>query len=103
MSALVKARGVLVLTVVFTVDSADVDAVADMLRASLEATRSEPGCVAFDVVHVTDDPTTFLLHEKWTDQAALDNHHATESFKRVGPALRRLMKSRTAYAGTPLA
>ena len=90
----------LVLTVIFTVDS--VDAEAETMRGSLQATRHEPGCIALDVVRVNDDPTTFILHEKWSDQAALDAHRATEEFKRVGGMLRALMKSRTAYAGSLL-
>lgn len=92
----------LVLTVIFTVAAADADTVADIFRGSLEATRKEPGCIALDVIRANDDPGTFILHEKWRDQAALDTHRETEDFKRVGGILRPLMKSRTAYAGSLL-
>lgn len=90
----------LVLTVVFTVGAADADGVADTLRGSLEERRKVPGSIAFDVVRVTDDPTTFILHETWADDAAYAAHRAKPNPER--DALRALMKTHAVYAGTPL-
>ena len=48
-------------------------------------------------------PRTFVLYEKWRDQAALDAHYATEHFTRLGVnGVRPLATSRLAVKGTPV-
>ncbi len=37
-------------------------------------TRAEAGCITFDVLVDTKDPTKFVLYENWESQAALDAH-----------------------------
>ncbi|KZL20920.1 putative monooxygenase [Pseudovibrio axinellae] len=41
----------------------------------LERTRAEAGCLVFDLFQSPDQDTLYL-YEKWTDQNALDQHHA---------------------------
>jgi quinol monooxygenase YgiN len=45
----------------------------DLLRL-LEPTRSEAGCITFDLLIDRNDPTVFMLYENWENQAALDAH-----------------------------
>ncbi len=40
----------------------------------------EPGCKAFNVIQQIDDPTKFVLHEIYDDQAALDSHKTTAHY-----------------------
>lgn len=42
--------------------------------------RAEEGCLNYDVHQAIDDPTIFVWHETWTDQAALDEHFAKPYF-----------------------
>lgn len=36
--------------------------------------RTEPGCMNYDLHQSQDDPSLFLLHENWVSQAALEAH-----------------------------
>ena len=39
--------------------------------------RSEPGNLRYEYYQALDDPETVLLIDSWTDQAAIDAHHAS--------------------------
>lgn len=54
----------------------------DLLRL-LTPTRAESGCITFDLLQDTNDPTVFVLYENWKDQAALDAHFQQPSVKQV--------------------
>jgi quinol monooxygenase YgiN len=66
------------------------DAVENLKQAALAIvvdSRSEPGCVNYDIHQAIDDETVFLWHETWANKAALDEHFAKpytkEFFARV--------------------
>lgn len=54
-------------------------AFADEMVASgtVAAIRAEKGNVRYEYYTPLDDPETILLIDSWTDQAAIDVHHAT--------------------------
>lgn len=54
-------------------------AFADEMVASgtVAAIRTEEGNVRYEYYAPLDDPETILLIDSWTDQAAIDAHHAT--------------------------
>lgn len=54
-------------------------AFADEMVASgtVAAIRIEEGNVRYEYYAPLDDPETILLIDSWTDQAAIDAHHAT--------------------------
>jgi quinol monooxygenase YgiN len=89
-------------TYAFPEDKAD--EVARLLRELRAASLREEGCVGFDVCRGdADSPGTFVLFERWRDQAALDAHYATEHFTRLGAnGIRPLATSRHAVKGTPV-
>ena len=47
---------------------------------------NEPGNKLY-VLHQTDDPTVYVMLERYTDQAALEAHRASAHFKTLGGAL----------------
>lgn len=47
------------------------------LPALTAATRAEAGCCLYEFNQSNDDPSLFLVYEKWADQAALDRHVQT--------------------------
>ncbi len=55
---------------------------ADPVRQALEAlvgsTRSEAGCVSYDLHESTTAPGTFVTLERWRGQDDLDSHMKTE-------------------------
>jgi quinol monooxygenase YgiN len=54
-----------------------VDIVRDELESLLEPTRSEVGCIIYELMQNEADPTDFTFYEEWTDAAALDAHGQT--------------------------
>lgn len=52
-------------------------ALLKQLTHRVEIARREPGCINYDVYQSGDDPSLFLLHENWDNQAALDQHFRT--------------------------
>lgn len=49
----------------------------------LAPTRAESGCITFDLLIDTTDPTVFVFYENWRDQAALDAHFEQPYVKQV--------------------
>ena len=43
--------------------------------------RTEEGCINYDVHQGTDDPAVFVWHETWKDRAAFDEHLEKPYFK----------------------
>ena len=42
--------------------------------------RSEAGCINYDVHQSIEDETVFFWHETWANKAAIDEHFATPFF-----------------------
>ncbi|MDW7710718.1 MAG: putative quinol monooxygenase [Deferrisomatales bacterium] len=60
------------------------------ILALVGPTRSEAGCLNYDLHVSTGDPGLFLLYENWRSMADLDRHLATpylERFKVLAPDL----------------
>ena len=45
--------------------------------------RKEPGNLRYQYFQPLDDPETVLLIDSWTDQAAIDAHHASPMMTRL--------------------
>ena len=52
-------------------------------NGTVAAIRSEPGNLRYEYYVSLDDPETILLIDSWTDQAAIDAHHATPMMKTI--------------------
>ncbi len=90
----------LVNAVLYTFPEDKADEVVAMLRELGAASRAEAGCLGYEVAR-GDDGTSFVLFEKWRDQAALDAHYASEHFARLGVnGLRELATSRHVVKGS---
>lgn len=44
------------------------------LERHMALTREEPGCIVFEVVQDSEEPTMFSVYEEFVDQAAFDAH-----------------------------
>ncbi|MFD6183075.1 putative quinol monooxygenase [Streptomyces goshikiensis] len=51
------------------------------LAALVEPSRAEPGCFAYTLFELHDEPGTFYVRETWADREALDFHRATPHFQ----------------------
>jgi quinol monooxygenase YgiN len=94
----------LINAVTYTFPAERADEVEGILRELRAGSLREEGCLQFDVCRGTSDAAgTFVLYEKWRDQAALDAHYETEIFVRLGVnGIRPLATSRVGLKGTPV-
>ena len=60
-------------------------AFAEEMEASglVAAIRAEEGNLRYEYYQPLDDPETILLIDSWTDQAAIDAHHASPMMKQL--------------------
>ena len=54
---------------------------AGMLKELIGPTRSEPGCLGYELNASREKPGVFLFYEKFADQAALDAHINSPHFQ----------------------
>lgn len=79
------------MTVQFKVKQGQEKAFEEAFAGALAGTRKEPGCLAYYLNRDEEDPTTFLVFERFKNIAALEAHaktrHVTEAIKKFGPLL----------------
>ena len=77
------------LIVVATIDAqADhIDAVRAALEAVVPPSRTESGCLRYELHLDNKIPPRFIMLEEWTDKAALTAHYATPHFKALVAAV----------------
>jgi quinol monooxygenase YgiN len=70
--------------------------VADAMRESCGAVRSEPGCVFIGYYRSVRDPRLFFIHSRWKDEAAFELHaelpHTVRFLQTVEPLLDHELK-----------
>lgn len=65
-----------------------VSRVREILSELVEPTRRESGCLSYELLQNSSDPTDFVFVEKWASASAEHAHFATPH---VSVALQRLM------------
>lgn len=53
------------------------------LLSLVDLSRTDAGCLNYDLHQATDDPALFLFHENWASQADLDRHLQKPDLKAV--------------------
>lgn len=61
----------------------DVFEVRALLAECARLSRSEPGCLRYEVYQSQADPQRFLLIEHWQNQQAWETHRTAEAFTRI--------------------
>jgi quinol monooxygenase YgiN len=64
------------------------------LRALIQPTRKEEGCLQYDLHRALDDPNLFLLHEVWASREHHQAHRQTPHFLRWDARKDSLLASR---------
>jgi quinol monooxygenase YgiN len=64
-------------------DPAQVPEVARLLAEAARLSRTEPGCLRFEVYHSQADPQRFLLHEHWANKAAWEAHREQQAYTQI--------------------
>ena len=58
-----------------------VEEVRNALTGLVEPTRNEAGCIVYELLQNTGDPTDFTFVEEWENEAALASHAASDHIK----------------------
>ena len=64
-------------------DAADVSRIRDLLGQAMRSSRSEPGCLRFDVYHSEAEPRRFVLVEHWESPDALERHRLAAAYTTI--------------------
>lgn len=58
-----------------------------LLVGLVEPSRKESGCITYELLQNSEDPTDFTFVEEWESAAAFANHAASDHIKAIGPKL----------------
>jgi quinol monooxygenase YgiN len=72
-----------VVTAVWIAKPGQEDAVTDILRQLVPASRAEPGCRIYQPYRDAAEPQVFRLFEVYDDEAAFQAHFESEHFQRL--------------------
>lgn len=64
----------------------DADELERRLRLLSDASKTEPGCLEYEVFRSVENPERFVSLEKYADSEAFAAHRETEHFHRIGIA-----------------
>jgi quinol monooxygenase YgiN len=93
----------LINAVIYTFPAERADEAERLLAELRDFTIKEDGCLGYEVSRGIEDRATFVLYEKWRDQAALDAHFEMEHFKRLGMnGIRSFMTDRRSVRTNPI-
>ncbi len=72
------------LNVWLTVKNRDeIEEIRGLLTEAARSSRTEPGCIRFEVYQSKNDAGKFLLHERWQSPAALDDHRKAHAYTKI--------------------
>jgi quinol monooxygenase YgiN len=79
------------MTVTFKVKEGADKEFAEAFKSCLAGTRKESGCLAYFLNQDAEDPTTFVVFERFKKITALEDHaksaHVADLLKKIGPLL----------------
>ncbi|MFO1024163.1 MAG: putative quinol monooxygenase [Acetobacteraceae bacterium] len=76
-----QSSGRIASTVTWQVNEGQIEAALAILARFVPLVRQEPGLESLTVSQRADDPSRFLFHEVFTDQAAFEAHQQTPHFR----------------------
>ncbi|MGH8906657.1 MAG: putative quinol monooxygenase [Egibacteraceae bacterium] len=71
----------------FTAKPKLMEEVEEVLRSLVTKTHQEHGCQRYAIHRTLDDPATFVVVEKWTDQRDLEEHFLQPHVKGLDDAI----------------
>jgi quinol monooxygenase YgiN len=71
-----------------------VGSVRSELLKMIAPTRSESGCIEYNLHQDNDDPAVFILYENWESVAGFETHKSTEHYKAYVRALDGLLEEK---------
>ena len=69
------------INVILTVtEEENVSKVGELLREAGRLSRTEPGCLSYEVCHSRANPKVFLLIERWESKSAWELHRTAQAY-----------------------
>ncbi len=62
-----------------------------LLLALIEPSRSDEGCISYDLHQAIDDPALFIFYENWQSREHLDKHSATSHVQHFRSKVKTLL------------
>jgi quinol monooxygenase YgiN len=69
------------------------DEVATKLKSLIDLSRSEAGCINYDLHRSSDDPTVFVMYENWHDRRDLDQHFKMPYMQEIMKILPEMLRA----------
>ena len=63
--------------------SSDIESVKSLLIEAGRLSRSEPGCLRFDVYQSKTEPVRFTLCEHWESEEAIGRHREAQAYSTI--------------------
>ncbi|WP_170477560.1 putative quinol monooxygenase [Ruegeria arenilitoris] len=77
----------LIVTGVVEVDPDGIENAKAAVKEMVSETVKEPGCILYEFSQILGQDNRFRVYEEWQDQAALDEHFATQHMQNFRKAL----------------
>ncbi|KUP09494.1 monooxygenase [Bacillus coahuilensis p1.1.43] len=87
----------IVITAILKAKSGREDELFEALKEVIEPSRTEAGCLQYDLHRSTDDPSVFVFYERWKDEDAVQDHVASEHYQAYRERGEELVESREVY------
>jgi len=72
------------------------------LRAVLDPTRAEAGCLGINAFRSTQDPQLFVIHSRWADEAAFELHATVAHTVNFIRSIEGLLDARAEFTRTEM-
>ena len=71
------------------------DRVLELTKEMVEKTLKENGCIKYELIQDIKAPNTLFTVEEWESEEALNDHMASEHFKRLVPLLNEFRENQS--------
>ncbi len=78
-------------TLVLTFQAKDEGQLVEAFKPAMRATLKEKGCLRYDLNRMPDEPTKFLMYERWKSVPDIESHLASDHIKKLGEKLPTLL------------
>ena len=72
--------------------------VSELMRATQASAREQRGCEEYAFAEVVDDPGHFVLVQRWSERAALEQHYRSRAFADYQAGIAPLLVRSTEFA-----
>jgi len=72
-----------------------IENILELAKILVEETVKEDGCINYEMYQDVKDPSTLIMIEEWETIEALNNHMASEHFKKIVPQMSEFMDQKS--------